>query len=248
MSYGNFHILNSIYNIELELENITPLSICSGKEGIGAVDNPIVKRDGIPYIPGSTLKGVLRSEAERYARHFGSVCDILNPSGENGELTLKKSKEKGKQDYKPCIICRIFGGPTYASHIYIYDAKPIDKKPPIGVRRRVSINRVLGAHHSDKLFDIEYVEPGCKWATRIKFDNIDPLKKNGNDADISRIVKYIFELLHNEQLSIGGKRSIGLGLIKADIKKVYKLTIEDNRLKHIDVTKEFIEFIKSEQL
>ncbi|MEM3714653.1 MAG: CRISPR-associated RAMP protein Csx7 [Nitrososphaeria archaeon] len=240
MSYGNFDTLTSIYDLQLELENLTPLSICSGKKGLGAVDNPIIKRNGVPYIPGSTLKGVLRSEAERYARNFWNVCDILNPKGTNGELNLK---EKYKENYEPCVICRIFGGPTYASHFYIFDANPIDNNYSIGVRRMVSINRVLGGQHPGRLFDVEYVEPGCKWDAKMKLDNLDPLKSDKPEDEL-KVLKYVLTLLHNGQFSIGSKKSIGLGLIKAEIKKVTNITIINNKLQLRDVTKEFLNFLE----
>ena len=66
----SFHIFNVEYIIDYDLRVVAPLAIRSAGSPYGAIDNPIVRiRYGekeLPYIPGSSLKGVFRSEAERY--------------------------------------------------------------------------------------------------------------------------------------------------------------------------------------
>ena len=57
--------------IKTQLEVITGLHIGDSKENveIGGIDNPIVRRtiDNVPYIPGSSLKGKIRSLLEQIA-------------------------------------------------------------------------------------------------------------------------------------------------------------------------------------
>lgn len=70
--------------ISLEIETDGPLLIRSGETGVYGSDMaPVVTmrngRDAEPYLPGSSLKGVLRSHAERIAR---TLC--YDPS--NGRL------------------------------------------------------------------------------------------------------------------------------------------------------------------
>jgi CRISPR-associated protein Csm3 len=58
-------------NIKAELEVVTGLHIGDSSDNveIGGVDNPVVRRtvDNIPYIPGSSLKGKIRSLLEQIA-------------------------------------------------------------------------------------------------------------------------------------------------------------------------------------
>ena len=63
--------LSKKIKIKTQLEVITGLHIGDSKENveIGGIDNPIVRRtiDNVPYIPGSSLKGKIRSLLEQIA-------------------------------------------------------------------------------------------------------------------------------------------------------------------------------------
>ncbi|MEM2292979.1 MAG: CRISPR-associated RAMP protein Csx7 [Nitrososphaerota archaeon] len=235
LSYGDFDNFKVLYKLKIELVNMTPLSIGSGKSPFGAVDNPIVRRGDRPYIPGSSLKGVLRSEAERIARATmkqEKVCDIMNP---NEELDRKK---KECDSYRPCIICRIFGGPTIASHITIYDAYPMDDSYRINVRHRVAINRLTNGQHPGKLFDVEQVEPGTKWLCEMHVENIDIIS-DGNESNEVKLLRNLFSTIGRYGMTVGGKKSTGLGLLKVNLLEAMKLSIEDGEFREENVT-EFI--------
>ena len=83
--------------------------------GIGTVENTVV-RDPLtnrPYIPGSSLKGKLRSLAEKYFKK------PLNQSVGNTRIhscgaeykDKRELEEKGWADYIRCEICPVFGVP-----------------------------------------------------------------------------------------------------------------------------------------
>jgi CRISPR-associated protein Csm3 len=87
----------------------TALHIGGAVEGyeIGGMDNPVLKNpvDGYPYIPGSSLKGKMRSLLE----------------WSKGVIQLKVEVKEGKKkeigevhtcNISHCIICRIFGAPA----------------------------------------------------------------------------------------------------------------------------------------
>ncbi|MEN2984804.1 MAG: type III-A CRISPR-associated RAMP protein Csm3 [Dictyoglomaceae bacterium] len=79
--------------IEGKIELITGLHIGGSKETgeIGGLDNPVIKTiDGIPYIPGSSLKGKIRCLLERTKK--------INPK--------KDGEPCGCGD---CTICLLFG-------------------------------------------------------------------------------------------------------------------------------------------
>jgi CRISPR-associated RAMP protein (TIGR02581 family) len=241
MVYGDFDRIDSLYIINAELIALTPISIRAGKTiQIGGSDNPVVRyADGRPYIPASSLKGILRAEAERFARAIGEfVCDIMNPNGENGEL---KRKDEEKDKYKPCIICKIFGGPTVASHLIIEDALPVDGWR-IDRIMRVSINRYTGGQHLGRLFDVEYICPGTKFSWNIRIENLDIF----DDTPEAKILKYLFKKLSSGDLYVGGYKSVGFGRIKAEFKNVTKFRLKkDGEIKEEDVTEQFRELILS---
>ncbi len=57
--------------------NTTPIRVGVGKDETGAADLPVIRDvDGEPYIPGSSIKGVLRSLAEKITfNYWGIRCD-----------------------------------------------------------------------------------------------------------------------------------------------------------------------------
>jgi len=73
----DFDRIEYVYIVEGYLLNTEPLRVGKGAGELGEVDLPVIKLpDGKPYIPGSSLKGVLRSTAEIVARSEGlKVCE-----------------------------------------------------------------------------------------------------------------------------------------------------------------------------
>lgn len=75
-------ILQRITVIEGVAINETPIRVGKGRGELGEVDIPILRDpSGIPYIPGSSLKGSMRSFIEALARGSGlRVCTPFNSS------------------------------------------------------------------------------------------------------------------------------------------------------------------------
>jgi CRISPR-associated RAMP protein (TIGR02581 family) len=224
------------YVIKGTLVNQAPLSIGAGKSALrGGIDNPVVRMNEAPYIPGSSLKGVLRSEAERYVKTFlpsEFVCDILRPNEEEaGELGRKKTLGKS---YEPCIICRIFGGPTLASHLTVCNASPYS---PFHTETKtsVSINRVTGAQYPGRLFDIEYVVPLTRFKFEVHVDNIDLM---GGSLE-AKIVNYLISILIKGQVWLGGRKSVGMGNVKLTDVEALKIEFKDGQIAEEDVTKAY---------
>lgn len=117
------------------------------------------------YIPGSSLRGVIRSHAERLVRSIDpqKACDPLrltqneDPSRSSNFLgaclspaTLGKDvpvdRFSGQTAYKlSCFTCRLFGNTGIASRIRVGDLYPSDGAPLTDVRHGVAIDRVTGA-------------------------------------------------------------------------------------------------------
>ena len=84
---------------------------------IGGVDMVVV-RDKItnkPYIPGSSLKGAIRSLLERNGKEDGSPYQLKEVVGITERDRMKKVMIhicKNEKDYKECPICNVFGIPA----------------------------------------------------------------------------------------------------------------------------------------
>lgn len=103
------------------------------------------------YLPGSSLKGALRSYCEKVGRTVGlPVCDPLKPDSCGRRLErLAKTADGAKIYAELCPICRIFGHTVMASHLHVSDAYPTPDTA-IAVnqteeRDGVAIDRVSGA-------------------------------------------------------------------------------------------------------
>jgi len=140
--YDDLDRLEVLTVITGRLVNETPLRVGVGKEELeerqpllgSAVDiAPITIRfaDGrsVPYIPGSSMKGVLRSLAEAMVRAQGKD-DVHSPwdFGEKGKI--EEEAESGNY----CIICGTFGSTKLASHVRVYDAYPETDIPESSTR------------------------------------------------------------------------------------------------------------------
>lgn len=92
--------LKKIYKLEGIIELITGLSIKGiGNElNIGGADSEVIKNPvtGDPYIPGSSLKGKMRSQLERKLGTYDKF----------GKETADKPCGCGKRS---CMVCKIFG-------------------------------------------------------------------------------------------------------------------------------------------
>ena len=92
------------------------------------------------YLPGSSLKGTLRSYAEKIARTVGEgrsvyppfSCNPLGRSSQQGSddyfcgQRLDKEKDPTRRHKYACPICRTFGHTSLAAHCRLSDAYPLD--------------------------------------------------------------------------------------------------------------------------
>jgi CRISPR-associated RAMP protein (TIGR02581 family) len=204
--------------IELTFEAQGPLLIKSGVEG-GAdpsvPDMRFVRSGGQVYLPGSSLKGVFRSYAEKIARTVGARC--CNPFDNDDKSPAcfcgKKLEKQGSGSvvYKQsCFICCVFGSTAAASRIKFNDAYPPNgQNPQTETRTGVAIDRVLGsvAHGP---FDFEVVT-NAKFTTSIALRNFE-LWQLG-------LLALALRDLAEGLIPIGFGKSRGLGEVKATVDK-----------------------------
>ena len=221
----------------------TPIHIGAGNNDFDPlqVDNTIIRdNEGKPYIPGSSLKGVLRSYMEVFiesinSENFKSCFIVNNPCLKNEFIEdIKRErrrrrteenidKEIGNRIYEEmCDVCKIFGSHYFASKLKIKDCKLKDEKAYVERRDGVVIDRETGTSLKGKKYDFEQVAAGTHFDFYMTIDNLDEKHEE--------LFKIIVNLLKNGELKVGGKTSVGLGAIELEEYKIYKLTKENIKI------------------
>lgn len=215
-----------------------PIHIGKGNEDLNptAVDNGVIKNKyGEPVIPGSSLKGVIRSYIERLLssnlieEYRG--CLIVNEPC----IDDKKAKEiRGNKDEKQaaqdiynniCDVCKLFGCNHFASKINISDAVLLEGTTAnFDIRDGVAIDRDTLTAADGKKYNFECVSAGTKFEFKMTCENLE--KKQ------IKLLKIIVRLLKEGELKVGGKTSAGLGDIQLINEKIYKIN-KDNLEKYL---------------
>jgi CRISPR-associated RAMP protein (TIGR02581 family) len=163
------------------------------------------------YLPGSSLKGVLRAHCERLARTVQGkrqlACDPLDNHNACGK-TMEGREWTGAQKYNAsCFICRLFGNTSLASHFRIADAYPIGDEPRREERNGVAIDRVFGSVAVGP-FNYETVTAG-EFKTSLHI-------KNFTLAQIGLLALALRDI-SAERIRLGFGKSRGLGLVTAQV-------------------------------
>lgn len=202
--------------LELTIEAQGPLLIKSGIEG-GAdpsvPDMQFVRSGGQVYIPGSSLKGVFRSYAEKIARTVGARCcnpfdnDDKSPDCFCGKR-LENQRESNTVYKQSCHICRLFGSTAMASRIKFNDAYSLNGEiPNTETRTSVAIDRILGSVAQGP-FDFEVVTTAT-FKTSIHMRNFE-LWQMG-------LLALVLRDLEEGLIPVGCGKSRGLGEVTAKV-------------------------------
>jgi CRISPR-associated RAMP protein (TIGR02581 family) len=199
-----------------EIITQTPLHIGSGKKDIeiGDIDTPIiVDTSDQPYIPGSSLKGKVRAEAERIARQNNEPIPVCNPPNINNMCgTLKKTPENF------CICCKIFGtaarsdGTSVASKVRFRDSYPLTKVETLLTRTGTALDRSTTSVSSGSLYTTEAVPAGTRFGLEIVGENLSERELNLVRAALKSV----------RDSGLGGYSSRGFGKVKFKIDKIVK--------------------------
>ncbi len=129
------------------------------------------------YLPGSSLKGVIRSHSERILHTMlaGSQTRVCNPLSRNDNCASRLREQEivdTAQQYRAmCPACRTFGHMTNASHFFSADAYPAAAIDELPVRQNVAIDRLSGGVAVGP-FDMEVALTG-KFGTRLLLYNFE---------------------------------------------------------------------------
>jgi CRISPR/Cas system CSM-associated protein Csm3 (group 7 of RAMP superfamily) len=142
--------------IAIDLHFMSKWHAGSGESSL-SIDR-LVQRDarGWPFIPGSTLKGIVRENCEKLSRtlNFSEPADPHQV-----DLTIQDRFQPLDKLESP--VDRIFGNKYQSGNLFFRDAR-LDMPPPhyfVRNQSQISVYRVLGTAREHHLFSSEYVAP-----------------------------------------------------------------------------------------
>jgi CRISPR-associated RAMP protein (TIGR02581 family) len=166
----------------------------------------------VVYLPGPSLKGVIRSHCERIVRTVGKDRSC-SPVGEScvDQHTLKQ-EHNGRYVHKhSCFICQMFGNTVLAGRVRTKDAYPVDPDEiRTEERNGVAIDRVFGSVAVGP-FQMEVVTSGA-FKTRIAI-------RNFTIAQLGLLALALRDLKLG-RVGIGFGKSRGLGHVTLDWDKL----------------------------
>lgn len=174
--------------IEATLQFHGPLHVGTGQRLSPLTDAPVLRdHEGAAYLPGSSVRGVLRDHAEREARLLG-VGDAA--------------------------VDRLFGraGPGKTGDrqgcLRVEDVK-LPNVPGVEVRDHVKLDRRYGAAERGLKFDQELVHPD-RASLRMVYEGEGP-----GDEELRLVDELVRCLRHDRLLALGGKSAWGQGIVSA---------------------------------
>jgi len=234
--------LRNRYIFEGNLEMRTGLHIGGGSLTISNSNSPVVlAADGLPFIPGSSFKGILRSTVEKFV--LGLPADLgLHTCGlpleenpdescptahqktlqENRGRSQNQAKEITNEERKNlCHTCLLFGSPFSAARLIINDLYLVsdDWSEPIEIRDGVAIDRDSETAKNGLKYDFEVVPSTTTFRLHLTIEN-------ATDEDLQLISIGLGEFTSGFA-SIGGLRSRGLGACILKDLQIRKLDLTD---------------------
>ncbi|MBC7226529.1 MAG: CRISPR-associated RAMP protein [Thermoflexales bacterium] len=218
-------INRTIIKATLEMETALAVGSRLSLEPTGT-DMPVLKDpNGRPFIPGSSIKGVVRFQAERILRtwnrppHFWACDPFGEPCVPEKSRDGRKGKEELWEESKPsdavfaqmvfeasCTACRLFGSPWFAGRVAFKDAclTNADVLPIVTqIRDGVGIDRDLGAARTGVKYDFETVVPGARFGLEILAENLE-------DWELGFLLT-VLRFWEEGGIAIGGKTTRGPG-------------------------------------
>jgi CRISPR-associated protein Csm3 len=226
----NIQIKGRVF-VTFNIKAVTGLHIGGADAGIeiGGVDKTVV-RDPLtnrPYIPGSSLKGKLRSLLEKY--HGLKQNQRMGASGYihscGAEFRGSGPDVKGKQEYLECDVCQVFGVPgerdfstptrlvVRDTHLTPASAARLDETgrtdlPYTEVKTEVSIDRVTSAANPRQM---ERVPAGSVFGPAELIYTVYDGDDCSTAGDIGRLTALVegMQLLEDDYLGGLGTRGSG---------------------------------------
>ena len=242
------HYLIGKVIIRGQIEVKTGMRIGGASSGlkIGGLDlSVITDPEGKPYIPGSSLKGKLRSLIEK--KEAANNPKFWNRDAK-GQLT-GQHKCENNEEYQKCPVCKIWGiavsdkitvpTPTrlivcdaYLDEESLKDLKDNLELEYTEVKFETAINRLTGTALHGSLRQIERVPAGARFKdVELIFNVFEP-----GDKDLLRHIFVALELLEHDYL--GGMGSRGYGRVAFNGIDIFWNKREDYEKGQVELTPE----------
>lgn len=204
-----------VFSGTMTLESGLHIGGSTDETKVGGCDNPIIKNKMTdePYIPGSSIKGIMRSIEESRPKYAAKIQNGM-PCG------------CGSED---CMVCRLFGAhkntrtraglPRLIAHNMTINKDFKDQlirsggttTDMVDIKYSTMINRQTKTAANGSLRNIEIVSAGtvfdCKFTLKIL--------ENDNEEELIKELRFIIDRIEIE--GIGSKTTSGNGQVKFDI-------------------------------
>ncbi len=231
----SFEKLTDLIELSFVFETLGSLTIKAGDQPQTLADSPVIRIGGEPVIPGSSLKGALRSSLEALLSAKGELVCVPSTAipnhitrGSRDEIEKKKReylRQLGRKDScrsdAPCPVCLIFGtvggNQGLSGSAVFLDARLGDKFSPemVPERTHVAITRDTRSQSGGALVTTETVDAGVKFAGAIRFINPEAWQVGA----ILQAVEWL------RQLGIGSKKTAGYGQLGITIRSIERKTL-----------------------
>jgi CRISPR-associated RAMP protein (TIGR02581 family) len=217
--------------IQFDIKTTGPLLVRSGHTSVKGPDMTPVRtfRNGKPevYIPGSSLKGVIRSHAEKIVRTLkpGVACNPFvmtrDRSAKFEDIACSDKFERRKKDLHDainsemayadsCPICRLFGSLEFIGRVGINDAYlAAGQFERTELRDGVGIDRLTGGASHQAKFELEAVSSGTTFKG-------EALLRNFECWQLGLLLAVLLDL-EDGMIQVGSGRSRGFGSVTAHI-------------------------------
>lgn len=238
--------------IDLELITKEPLHIGATEKSIKIKESDLLcikRNDGTPYIPGSSMRGMLRAYINRVSHflndqsilqklglkeirttHAGKnsddiVCDLHGIFNKKGENDLKSLEQIAIDTKMICDICLLFGAMGYGSPLKITDFQPTGPVQLVN-RNHIAIDLASDTTKGTALFFVESVAQDTSFKGKIIFE------KRGHERQeqIMKLLEIIILYLQNQEIYIGGLKSRGYGFVKFTKIEIQEYSLEEEIL------------------
>lgn len=221
--------------LHLRIETVSPLIIRAGDSGLdpvapdlACVRTRVSGRDATVYIPGASLKGVLRSAAEAAVRgrtwsSVDGACDLFSPRtcGRSRRVTDEPSDAIHKSH---CLACRLFGSTSIRGRAAVRDLYPWDPGASdeqqresmrsanlTETRHGVAINRFSGSVEHGP-FESEIVPMGSRFWGEIALVNYQAWQLG--------LLAESFRELNDGFAQLGSTKSRGFGRVVVSVERI----------------------------
>lgn len=232
---------------------------------IGGIDQPVITDAfGKPYIPGSSLKGKMRSLIEKKEGVFLNKTHKVKVKIKGEEIEIEEPYAHECEDaksYQHCSVCKIWGilgtekikGVSTLTRLIVRDVKldetsiTEEMKDNLElewteIKMETAIDRYKGTALSGSLRTLDRVPAGARFSPMEMIYNV----YEENDKEMLKKVFEAMELL--EQDYLGGMGSRGYGKIKFDNINVFWNTAQDYETGNLNQRKVFEGKLSEEEI